>query len=64
MLSQYKSVNEVVAAINEEAPSIEFVEGVPIRIALHISFQDTTGDSALLNGEMENLKYGMVNNTL
>ncbi|GGK47065.1 MULTISPECIES: linear amide C-N hydrolase [Aliivibrio] len=48
MLSQYKSVNEVVAAINEEAPSIEFVEGVPIRIALHISFQDTTGDSAIV----------------
>lgn len=48
MLSQYKSVDEVVTALKQGSPSVEFVKGVPIRIALHLSFQDSTGDSAIV----------------
>ncbi|WP_104400785.1 linear amide C-N hydrolase [Vibrio penaeicida] len=48
LLSQYASVDEVVSAIEKRTPAEEFVPGVPVRIALHISFQDTSGDSAIL----------------
>ncbi|MCG3864644.1 MULTISPECIES: linear amide C-N hydrolase [unclassified Photobacterium] len=48
MLSQYKTVNDVVKAATALAPNEEFIEGIPIRIALHLSFQDPTGDSAII----------------
>jgi len=48
LLSQYQTVEEVVSAVKNNAPAVEFIAGVPIRIALHISFQDTSGDSAIL----------------
>ncbi|PTB34103.1 linear amide C-N hydrolase [Photobacterium phosphoreum] len=48
LLSQYKNVNELVAAIKDNAPIEELIKGIPVRIALHISFQDPTGDSAII----------------
>lgn len=48
LLSQYKTVAEVVAAARNMAPTEELIDGIPVRIALHISFQDPSGDSAIL----------------
>ncbi|WP_318476823.1 linear amide C-N hydrolase [Photobacterium leiognathi] len=48
LLSQYKTVEEVVKAAAIMAPNEELIDGIPIRIALHISFQDPSGDSAIL----------------
>ncbi|WP_408900309.1 linear amide C-N hydrolase [Photobacterium piscicola] len=48
LLSQYKDVNELVAAIKDTPPIEELIKGIPVRIALHISVQDPTGDSAII----------------
>lgn len=48
LLSQYKNVNDLVAAIKDNAPIEELIDGIPVRIALHLSFQDPTGDSAIV----------------
>ncbi|KJG18656.1 linear amide C-N hydrolase [Photobacterium angustum] len=48
MLSQHQTVNDVVKAATALAPNEEFIEGIPVRIALHLSFQDPTGDSAII----------------
>ncbi|SMY15009.1 linear amide C-N hydrolase [Photobacterium aquimaris] len=48
LLSQYKNVNELVTAIKDSAPIEELINGIPVRIALHISFQDPSGDSAII----------------
>lgn len=48
LLSQYKNVNELVTAIKDSAPIEELINGIPVRIALHISFQDPSGDSAIV----------------
>ncbi|SMY32041.1 linear amide C-N hydrolase [Photobacterium andalusiense] len=48
LLSQYKNVNQLVAAIKDSAPIEELINGIPVRIALHISFQDPSGDSAII----------------
>ncbi len=48
LLSQYKNVNEAVKAIQRNAPVSEEIGGIPARIALHISLQDSTGDSAII----------------
>ncbi|WP_297483530.1 linear amide C-N hydrolase [uncultured Photobacterium sp.] len=48
LLSQYKDVNELVATIKDTPPIEELIKGIPVRIALHISVQDPTGDSAII----------------
>lgn len=48
MLSQHKTVNDVVKAATALAPNEEFIEGIIVRIALHLSFQDPTGDSTII----------------
>ena len=48
MLSQHKNVSDVVKAMKESSPIEEVIPGIPVRIALHISFQDPTGDSAIV----------------
>ena len=48
LLAQFSSVEEAVKFVEANPAKTEFVEGVPIRIALHISLQDTTGDSAII----------------
>lgn len=48
LLAQFATVEQAVAFIEENPAKTEFIEGVPIRIALHISLQDTSGDSAIV----------------
>ncbi|WP_159651170.1 linear amide C-N hydrolase [Vibrio atypicus] len=48
LLSQFSTVDEAVKFVQENPAKTEFIPGVPIRIALHISLQDVTGDSAII----------------
>lgn len=48
LLSQNKSVAEAVQQIRQNSPIEESINGIPVRIALHISLQDSTGDSAII----------------
>ncbi|MGF1681354.1 linear amide C-N hydrolase [Photobacterium minamisatsumaniensis] len=53
ILSQYSTVDDAVKFVEGNAPNTEFVPGVPVRIALHISLQDITGDSAIIEFRAE-----------
>ncbi|PMG52529.1 linear amide C-N hydrolase [Vibrio splendidus] len=53
VLSQFSTVEEAVKFVEKSQPAIEFVPGIPVRIALHISLQDTSGDSAIIEFRAE-----------
>ncbi|WP_295895441.1 linear amide C-N hydrolase [uncultured Vibrio sp.] len=48
LLAQFGSVEEAVEFVENNVPATEFIPGIPIRIALHVSLQDTSGDSAII----------------
>ncbi|WP_413111552.1 linear amide C-N hydrolase [Thaumasiovibrio sp. DFM-14] len=48
LLGQFATVEEAVEFVSEYPAKTEFIPGVPIRIAIHISLQDATGDSAII----------------
>ncbi|MFA0566877.1 linear amide C-N hydrolase [Vibrio gallaecicus] len=53
LLSQFSTVEDAVEFIKNTPATTEFIPGVPVRIALHISLQDITGDSAIIEFRSE-----------
>ncbi|MDF2154629.1 linear amide C-N hydrolase [Vibrio sp. CAU 1672] len=53
ILGQFATVEEAVKFVADNPAKTEFIPGVPVRIAVHISLQDVTGDSAIIEFSQE-----------